>query len=130
MEFTLTPTKDKGTAGKTPPRYSQETSQPATSQLVDLYTQYREKLDKEEELIRECTAQYQQTGKGQSTASNTDNQSVLVSVPSAQYQQIGECRVAHIVGTAHPTHLIGSTEDVDAQLSSDAPHPNEFIVTP
>ena len=63
-------------------------------------------------------------------ASNTDNQSVLVSVPSAQFQQTGECRVAHVVDTAQPNHLIGSTEDVDAQLSSDAPHPDELMVTP
>ena len=121
MEFALTPTKDKGIAGKTPPRHSQETTQPATSQLVDLYTQYRERHDNEEELITECMTRYQQTGKGQSTASSTDNQLVLVSVTSAQYQQTGECRMAHIVDTAQPTHLISSTEDAVMQLSPDTP---------
>ena len=131
MEFTLTPTKDKGTAGKAPPRHSQETTQPSTSQLVDLYTRYREKLDNEEELIRECTAQYQQTGKGQSTAPSYGQPiglgfSPFGSVPAdwgmprgprrrhfstdSPYQQYRGCRYA--------------------QLSSDAPHPDELTVTP
>ena len=120
MEFTLTPTKDKGTAGKTPPRHSQETTQPATSQLVELYVQYRERLDNEEERINECLAQYQQTGKGQSTASSSE----------AQYQQIGECRMAHIVDTAQPTHLISSAEDADMKLSPDTPRSDTLIATP
>ena len=130
MEFALTPTKDKGIAGKTPPRHSQETTQPATSQLVELYTQYRERHDNEEELITECMTQYQQTAKGQSTASSTDNQPVLVSVASAQYQQTGECRMAHIVDTAQPTHLISSTEDAVMQLSPDTPRSDAHIATP
>ena len=130
MEFTLTPTKDKGTSGKTPPIFSQETTQPATSQLVDLFTHYRERLDNEEEQINECLAQYQQTGKGQSTASSTDNQTVLVSVASAQYQQTGEWRMAHVVDTAQPTHLISRIEDADMQLSPDAPRSDAHITTP
>ena len=130
MEFALTPTKDKGIAGKTPPRHSEETTQPATSQLVDLYTQYRERHDNEEELITEWMTRYQQTGKGQSTASSTDNQLVLVSVASAQYQQTGECRMAHIVDTAQPTHLISSTEDAVMQLSPDTPRSDAQIATP
>ena len=97
---------------------------------MELYTQYRERQDNEEELIRECMTQYQQTGKGQSTASSSDNQSVLVSVASAQYQQTGECRMAHIVDTAQPTHLISSTDDADMQLSPDTPRSDAHIATP
>ena len=130
MEFALTPKNVKGTAGKRPPRHSQETTQPATSQLVELYTQYRERQDNEEELINECLIQYQQTGKGQSTASSTDNQLVLVSMASAQYQQTGECRMAHIVDTAQPTHLISSTEDADMQFSPDTPRSDAPLTPP
>ena len=130
MELTLTPTKDKGTSGKTPPIYSQETTQPATSQLVELHTPYRERQDNEEELITECMTQYQQTGKSQSTASSMDNQPVLVSVASAQCQQTEEWRMAHIVEAAQPTHLISSTEDADVQLSPDTPRSDAHITTP
>ena len=53
MELTPTPTKDKGSTGKTPLRHSQENTQPAISQLAELYTQYRERRNNEEELITE-----------------------------------------------------------------------------
>ena len=130
MELALTPTKDKGTAGKIPPRHSQETTQPAISQLVELYTQYRERHDNEEELITEFLTQYRQTGEGQSTASSMDNQPVLVAVASAQYQQTGEYRMAHTIDTAQPTHLISSTEDADMQPSPATPRPDAHVATP
>ena len=132
MELTPTPTKDKGTKGKTPLRLSQETTQPAISQLAELYTQYRERRDNEEELITEFLTQYQQTGEGQPTATSTDNQpQVLVSVASAQYQQTGECRMAHFIEAAQPTHLVSSTEDADMQLSPATPRPDAHgIATP
>ena len=95
MEWTPTPMKDKDSTDKTPLRHSQEITQPAISQLAELYTQYRERRDNEEELITEFMTQYQQTGEGQPTVTSTDNlPQVLVSVASAQYQQTGECRMA------------------------------------
>ena len=130
MGLTPTPMKDKGTTGKTPLRHSQEITQLATSQLAELYTQYRERRDNEEELITEFLTQYQQTAEGQPTASSTDNQPVLVSVAPAQYQQTGECRMAHIVDTAQPTHFISSTEDADMQPNPATPRPDTHIDTP
>ena len=132
MEWTPTPTKDKDSTDKTPLRHSQEITQPAISQLTELYTQYRERRDNEEELITEFMTQYQQTGEGQPTITGTDNQpQVLVSVASAQYQQTGECRMAHFFDAAQSTHPISSTEDADMQPNPATPRPDAHdIATP
>ena len=132
MEWTPTPTKDKDSTDKTPLRHSQEITQPAISQLTELYTQYRERRDNEEELITEVMTQYQQTGEGQPTITGTDNQpQVLVSVASAQYQQTGEFRMAHFFDAAQSTHPISSTEDADMQPNPAPPRPDAHdIATP
>ena len=131
MELTPTPTKDKGTTGKTSLRHSQEITQPAIPQLVEQYTQQREKLDNEEELIRECTAQYQQTGEGQPAATITDNPQSTATESLAQCQQTGECRMAHFIEASQPTHLISSTKDADMQPNPATPHPDAHgIATP
>ena len=56
---------------------------------------------------------------------------MLVSVASAQYQQTGDCRIAHIIETAQPTHLISSAEDADMQPNPATPRPEAHdIATP
>ena len=105
---------DKDFTDKTPLRHSQEITQPAISHLTELFTQYRERRDNEEELITEFMTQYQQTGEGQPTITGTDNQpQVLVFMASAQLQQTGECRMAHFFDAAQSTHPISTTEDAD-----------------
>ena len=105
MEWTPTSTKNNGTTSETPPRHSQENTQPAPPQLADLYTQYRERHNHEEELIAESLAQYQQIGEGQPAATSTDNlPQVMVTESLAQYQLTGECRMAHIIDAAQLTH--------------------------
>ena len=57
---------------------------------------------KEEEMVAESLAHYQQIGEGQHTTTSTDNlPQVMVTESLAQYQQTGECRMAHI----RPTQL-------------------------
>ena len=132
MEWTPTPTKDKDSTDKTPLRHSQEISQPAISQLAELYTQYRERRDNEEELITVSMTQYQQTGEGQPTVTSTDNQpQVLSSMASVQFQRTGECRMAHIIDAAQQTHPISSAEDADMQPNPATPRPDTHdIATP
>ena len=47
MDWTPTSAKDDGTTGTTPPRHSQENTQPAPPQITGLYTQYWERLSQE-----------------------------------------------------------------------------------
>ena len=110
MEWTPTSTKDDGITGKAPPRHSQENTQPAPPQLTELYTQYRERHSQE---------------AIQPLATNTDNPpQVMVTESLAQYQQTGECRVAHIIDAAQLTHPISSAENVDMQPNPTTPRPD------
>ena len=112
MDWTLTSAKDDGITGTTPPRHSQENTQLAPPQLTELYTQYRER--QEEEMIAGSLAQCQQIGEGQHTATSTDNlPQVIVTESLAQYQQTGECCMAHITDAAQLTHPISCADDVD-----------------
>ena len=70
-EWTPTSTKDNGITSKTPPRHSQENTQPAPPQHTEPFYQCRDR--KEEERVAESLAQYQRTG---------------------------ECRIAHITDAA------------------------------
>ena len=117
MEWTPTSTKDNGTTDKTPPRHSQENTQPAPPQLAEHYTQYRERQNHEEELIAESRAEYQQIGDDQPAATSTS--------------ELGECRMAHIIDAAKLTHPISSAEDADMQPNPATPRPDTHdIATP
>ena len=61
-------------------------------------------------------AHLQHIGDGPPTVTSMDYQpQVLVTEASAQYQQTGECRVAHIVETAQLTQPISSSDEVVMQ---------------
>ena len=73
-------------------------------QLAELYTQYREKHNQEEETVAESLAQYQRTG---------------------------ECRMAHIIDAAQLTHPISRAEDIDLPSNLVTPRPDtDDIATP
>ena len=101
MELTPTPTKDKGTSVKKSIRHSQENTQPAPPQLAEQYDQRWDRPNQEEEPTTESLAHLQQIGDGLPTFTSMDYQpQVLVTEASAQYQQTGECRMAHFAETA------------------------------
>ena len=67
----------------------------------------------------------------QPAATNTNNlPQVVVTKSLAQYQQTGECRMAHIIDAAQLTHPI-STDEVDMQPNPATPRPDTHdIATP
>ena len=133
MELTPTPTKDKGTTVKTSTRHSQENTQPAPPQLAELYDQQWERHNQEEEeLTAESLAHLQQIGDGLPTVTSMDYQpQVLVTEASAQYQQTGECRVAHFAETAQLTHPISSSDEAAMQPNPATSRPDTHdIATP
>ena len=103
MEWTPTPTKGDGTTGKTPPRHSQENTQPAPPQLTELYARYREKHS------REAT---------QPTATSVNNPPPTITTESlAQYQLAGESQTCHITDASQLSHPISRAVDVDNDSS-------------
>ena len=56
---------------------------------------------------------------------------VMVTEALAQYQQIGECHMAHIIEAAQLTHPTSSTDEVDMQPNPSTPRPDTHdIATP
>ena len=84
MEWTPTPITGNGATDKTLTRHSQETTQPA---ITELYTQYRERL-------------------------NADDLTMITD-SMVQHQQAGEVQTTHITNAAQLTHPISCADDVD-----------------
>ena len=106
------------------PRHSQEATQPARS------TPSRKQRETPPRLSHMQTQPMEWAPEV--TQPNTDNlPQVMVTESRAQYQQTGECHVAHIIDAAQLTHPISSAEDADMQLNPATPRPDTHdIATP
>ena len=109
------------------PRHSQEVTQPAPNtrkhEQKEMQQRFSQKPTQPMEWAPEIT---------QPTATNVDYQpQVMVTEASAQYQQTGECRMAHIIEAAQLTQIISSTDEVDMQPNPPTPRPDtRGIATP